>query len=118
MRPMQIAGTAAAVLLTATVIGEGIVIAQMSNKLDQVSERTLVPGQRGPQGPAGPPGPAGADGLDGADGQDGQDFRPMGRLCERSSFPQEVVTDVRVNRYNEYNPLIVETTNIYPCAGF
>jgi hypothetical protein len=118
MRPMQIAGTAAAVLLTATVIGEAVVIAQMSNKLDQVSERTLVPGPRGPQGPAGPAGPQGPPGADGTDGQDGQDFRPVGRLCERSPFAQEVVTDVRINRYNEYNPLTVETTNIYPCAGF
>ncbi len=52
----------------------------------------------------------------GADGQDGEPGRP-GSACPFGTLPRQVqvVTAVTIDRYNDLNPLLVDTERITTC---
>ncbi len=98
---------AANVGLAAAVVTLGVTSHQLDGRLSAVEAQV-----------AGEPeaGPAGVDGLDGADGQDGEPGQD-GSACPFGTLPRQVqvVTDVTIDRYNDFKPLLVDTERITTC---
>lgn len=113
---------AANVGLAAAVVTLGVTSHQLDGRLSAVETQVAgepeagPAGPRGPVGPVGPRGPAGVDGLDGADGQDGEPGQD-GSACPFGTLPRQVqvVTDETIDRYNDLNPLLVDTAHITTC---